>query len=57
VRERERLPLFNCARDSKASKRFVRVAVEEYDCLFVVADCEGAGEERRERRERNDCGI
>jgi hypothetical protein len=44
------LPLFNCARDSKASKRFVRVAVEEYGRLFVVADCESAGgEERRER--------
>jgi len=42
----------------------VRVAVEEYGCLFVVADCEGAGgeerrgEERRgERRERSDFGI
>jgi hypothetical protein len=42
------LPLFNCARDSKASKRFVRAAVEEYGCLFVVADCEGAGGEERE---------
>jgi hypothetical protein len=46
------LPLFNCARDLKSSKRFVRVAVEEYGCLFVVADCEGAGgEERRGERE------
>jgi hypothetical protein len=42
------LPLFNCARDLKSSKRFVRVAVEEYGCLFVVADCESAGGEERE---------
>jgi hypothetical protein len=51
------LPLFNCARDLKSSKRFVRVAVEEYGCLFVVADCEGAGGEERRGEERGERGV